>query len=60
MTEDQRCRMRKMEAAGNHILIFGKEISWPIEAEDYFTADEIRELTCELRTYLAALHSISP
>jgi len=49
-----------MEAAGHHIILFGKDVSWPVEAEDYFTADEIRDITAELRTYLAAIHSIHP
>ena len=58
MTENQRQRIVQMEAAGHHIILFGKDVSWPVEAEDYFTADEIRDITAELRTYLAAIHSI--
>lgn len=51
MTENQRQRIVQMEAAGHHIILFGKDVSWPVEAEDYFTADEIRDITAELRTY---------
>ena len=60
LTENQRQRIVQMEAAGHHIILFGKDVSWPVEAEDYFTADEIRDITAELRTYLAAIHSIHP
>lgn len=57
MTENQRQRIVQMEAAGHHIILFGKDVSWPVEAEDYFTADEIRDITAELRTYLPLLNS---
>lgn len=60
LTENQRQRIVQVEAAGHHIILFGKDVSWPVEAEDYFTADEIRDITAELRTYLAAIHSIHP
>lgn len=60
MTGSQRQRMVQMEAAGHHIILFGKDVSWPAEAEDYFTADEIRDITAELRIRLAVINSISP
>ena len=60
MTENQRQRMQQMEAAGHHIMLFGKDVSWPVEAENYFTADEIKDITAELRIRLAVINSIGP
>lgn len=60
MTENQRQRMQQMEAAGHYIMLFGKDVSWPVEAEHYFTADEIKDITAELRIRLAVINSISP
>lgn len=60
MTENQRQRMQQMETAGHHIMLFGKDVSWPVEAENYFTADEIKDITAELRIRLAVINSIGP